>query len=107
VGDPHVLKLNEWMASPLSGDDWFEIYNPGAQPVPLAGLYLTDDYLTNPRRSPIPPLSYLGILTNAFQQFHADSKPANGANHVNSKLSANSQRLGSGDSLGGLIDGYS
>ncbi|PYJ01968.1 MAG: hypothetical protein DME25_17135, partial [Verrucomicrobia bacterium] len=28
LGDPMALKVNEWMANPASGDDWFEIYNP-------------------------------------------------------------------------------
>jgi hypothetical protein len=107
VGDPHQLKLNEWMASPLSGDDWFEIYNPGSQPVPLGGLYLTDDYVVNPLKSPIPALSYLSILTNAYQQFHADNKPGAGADHVNFKLNASAQRLGIVDSVGHVIDGYS
>src|SRR5213078_4505082 len=37
------LKVNEWMASPKSGDDWFELYNPDPAPINLAGLILTDD----------------------------------------------------------------
>src|SRR6185503_9668296 len=28
LGNPYTLKINEWMAAPLSGSDWFEIYNP-------------------------------------------------------------------------------
>ena len=30
-----ALKINEWMADPKSGDDWFEIYNPGTNPVSI------------------------------------------------------------------------
>src|SRR5204863_6146476 len=38
-----AVRVNEWMAIPNSGDDWFELFNPNAQPVALGGLYLTDD----------------------------------------------------------------
>jgi Lamin Tail Domain/CotH kinase protein/Bacterial TSP3 repeat len=106
TGDPLLLKVNEWMANPLSGDDWFEIFNPDSQPVALGGLYLTDDYLTDPTKSPIPPLSFLGILTNAYQMFHADNNPGSGADHVSFKLNAAEQRLGIVDATGRLIDGY-
>ena len=33
LGDPAALRINEWMADPASGDDWFEIYNSGALPI--------------------------------------------------------------------------
>ncbi|MES2837449.1 MAG: choice-of-anchor D domain-containing protein [Bacteroidota bacterium] len=36
------LKINEIMANPSSGDDWFEIYNPGSSAVNLSGLYVSN-----------------------------------------------------------------
>ena len=42
-GDPLGLVINEWMANPASGDDWFELFNPSESPVNLGGLSLTDD----------------------------------------------------------------
>jgi hypothetical protein len=43
LGDPTSLRINEWLASPPGNDDdFFELYNPNAQPVSLGGLYLTD-----------------------------------------------------------------
>ena len=41
------------MADSPNGSDWFELFNPGAQPVSLGGLFLTDD-LTQKTHSPIP-----------------------------------------------------
>ena len=41
LGKPELIKINEWMADPASGDDWFEIYNPSSQPVALGGLHVT------------------------------------------------------------------
>jgi hypothetical protein len=55
---PVVVFINEWMAAntnaladPADGDndDWFELYNPGAADVDLAGYYLTD-VLGNPTK---------------------------------------------------------
>jgi hypothetical protein len=48
LGNPVNLKVNEWMPRPASGEDWFEIYNQGAQPVALGGFFLSDD-LTAPQ----------------------------------------------------------
>jgi len=53
-----VLRFNEWMANPVSGADWFELFNPSDMPVELAGLYLTDDpSLAGQRQFRAAPLS--------------------------------------------------
>ena len=90
VGAPDALRINEWMASPSSGNDWFELYNPGALPVALGGLYLTDDFniRTNTR---IADLSFIGV--GGYAQFFADEEPGKGAAHVNFKLSADGDTL--------------
>ena len=38
----YSLSINEWMANPASGDDWFELYNPEEKPVALSALLLID-----------------------------------------------------------------
>lgn len=60
LGGPGALRINEWMARPVTGDDWIELYNPDALPVALAGLVLTDE---NPGRVPSnAPLVPLGFI---------------------------------------------
>ncbi len=85
LGSASAVKINEWMANPSSGEDWFELWNPGTQPVSIGGYFLTD-VLTDKTKSPIRALSFLGASTNGYQRFWADSTPAAGANHANFRL---------------------
>lgn len=86
LGSPALLRINEWMADPSSGDDWFELYNADTRPVSLGGLRLTDTFGT-PDSYRIPDLSFIGVGSNAFVRFEADNPatPA-GPEHVNFKL---------------------
>ncbi len=103
-GSVSNLKVNEWMADPASGDDWFEVYNPNSLPVALGGLHLTDD-LNNRTKSPIAPLSFIGTGTNAFLQFRADGNIGAGADHVNFSLRAGGEDIGISTTNGALING--
>ena len=103
LGDRSALKINEWGAAPTSGSDWFELFNPGTQPVDLSGLYLSND-LGTPKKSAIPALSFLGAQTNAFRRFWADKNPAAGADHVNFKLNKDGTSIGLATAAGSLID---
>src|SRR5205085_63437 len=86
VGNPLLLKINEWMANPLPGnDDYFEIYNPNAQPVDISRFYLTDN-LGSLTKHRLPALSFIGIGQDAFQEFKADQNTTLGADHVNFSL---------------------
>lgn len=86
LGDRFHLRVNEWMASPSSGDDWFELYNPEPLPVALSGLFLTDD-LARKTQFTLSPLSFIGVGTaGGFTQFIADGSPGKGASHVPFKL---------------------
>ncbi len=53
TGDPATLKINEWLASEQvrTADDFIELYNPDPLPVPLSGLYLTNDPRMRRRRT--------------------------------------------------------
>lgn len=91
LGSASSLKINEWMAKPSSGSDWFELYNPEALPVALGGLTLTD-VLTTPALTTIQSLSFIG--SGGFLEFAADEKPADGPTHVNFKLGSTAGSIG-------------
>jgi hypothetical protein len=101
LGSPSSLRINEWMASPASGEDWFEIYNPDPLPVEIGGFFLTDR-LTEPERSQILPLSF--IEGTGYAVFIADGRPDRGGNHVDFSLSAAGEAIGLYNSNGLPID---
>jgi hypothetical protein len=93
---PGGLRLNEWMASNPDGPDWFEVVNPGAQPVSLAGLRLGN----GTSQTILPALSFIG--PGGFQRFVADREP--GPNHVDFRLSSSGETMILADGEGGVID---
>lgn len=103
LGNAAQLKVNEWMASPASGDDWFELYNPNPQPVALGGLCLTD-VLNNRNKYQIPPLSFIGTEVNGYARFWADEQTTAGADHAGFKLSGGGEALGLFTASGAQID---
>ena len=104
LGSVNNLKVNEWMADPSSGSDWFEIYNANSLPVALGGLHLTDDLNTRTKHQ-IAPLSFIGTGTNAYLQFHADGNLGAGADHTSFSLRAQGEDVGISTTNGTLIDG--
>jgi hypothetical protein len=102
LGTAAGLVINEWMADPASGSDWFEIYNSGDQPVPLGGLFFTDD-LARKTMSPVPPLSFIGSGPRGFLRLKADNDPGAGADHVAFKLSRSGDTIGLFAASGTLI----
>ncbi|MSU37005.1 MAG: hypothetical protein EXS36_18290 [Pedosphaera sp.] len=84
TASPDAVIINEWLANPISGEDWFELFNPLNLPVALGGLFLTDD-LNQPTQSPISSLSFMPA--EGFVTFAADGDPDRSGNHVNFKLS--------------------
>ncbi len=104
MGSVSLLHINEWMADPASGNDWFEVSNSDSKPVALGGLFLTDD-LANKTQSRIAPLSFIGVAGNAFIQFIADGIPAAGANHVAFALKQSGEQLGIFSPAGAMLDG--
>lgn len=84
------VRINEWLAEPLSGNDWFELHNSQTLPVSIAGLGLSDS-LAAPPKTIFPPLSF--IAANGFLVLNADGKPAKGPTHVDFKLGASGDTI--------------
>jgi hypothetical protein len=88
LGPITAVKLNEWLGTPKTTAAFFELFNTGAQPVLLAGNYLTDA-LTNKTKFLIPPLSFVGGAGNSrWLQYIADNDNGATPGHVNFNLSA-------------------
>ena len=89
LGSVSNLRVNEWMADPAYGDDWFELYNTDNNVVALAGLYLSDTPST-PMITQIPALSF--IAGQGYTEFWADGSTAGGS-HCNFKLSKSGESV--------------
>ncbi len=85
LGSVSGVRINEWMADPGIGDDWFELYNRDSQPVDLSGFFLTDDPSTyGESKFKIHPLTFLG--PHGWAEWLADGSFEKGPNHVNFSL---------------------
>jgi hypothetical protein len=84
-----TVKINEWMANPAAGEDWFELFNTDTNPVALAALWLSDTPGT-PKITQIPALSFIG--SKGFAKFVADGTTS-GFNHVNFKLATDGESI--------------
>ena len=105
LGSAADLKINEWMANPADASeaDWFELYNPGADPVRLTGLYVTDNLSINGQTNwPIGPLSFIGA--SGFVRFEASGDPALGRDHVNFALAGGGEAIRISDAALEMID---
>ncbi len=89
LGNPFVLKINEWLATNSAGadKDWFEIYNPDSNAIALTGLVFADRGSSNivSFLRPTPANSYIAPF--GFVQIHASGK-ANDADEVDFSLSS-------------------
>jgi hypothetical protein len=104
TGNSALVRINEWLANPAQGDDWFEIYNPDLNPLALGGLFLSDN-LNLRTEFRIAPLSFIGVGPYAFQKFEVGGGSARRANQTNFKLSASGEALAIFSADGTLIDG--
>jgi hypothetical protein len=92
LGSGNQLRLNEWMAAPAGGDDWFEVFNAEPQPVLLSGLYFTDDPSeSGARKFRVGPLSFIGA--HDWIRCWADSNPGKGPGHASFNLDARGETL--------------
>jgi hypothetical protein len=102
LGDSQSLKINEWMADPVSGPDWVELFNTSDQPVSLAGMRLSDDP-TDATKHFFTPLSFLGVGVGAYLQIEADGN-GNQNREAGFKISAGGESLALFGSDGHLVD---
>lgn len=85
LGSLTNLHFNEWLAEPVTGPDWFEIYNADLAPVALGGAYLTDDpSIRGQTNHVVAPLTF--IAGHGYALWTADGDVAQGPNHVGFKL---------------------
>jgi hypothetical protein len=107
-----VLFVNEFLADNVavnqdetgSFEDWVEIYNPGPSPVPMGGMFLTDD-LSSPTKWEFPVVS---APAGGFLLVWCDSEPGDGPLHTSFGLSKNGEEVGlfaSAPQGNGLVDG--
>ncbi len=95
--------INEFMASNSATiadseggfDDWVELYNGGATPVDIGGMYVTDDLL-EPTKWQIPTSdpSQTTIAPGGYLLLWFDGEPAQGPLHVDPKLGAGGEDIG-------------
>ncbi len=103
LGSTTSLRFNEWLAAPLAGDDWFELYNLSTLPVELSGLFLTDDPSSAGLvKSPVVPLSFIGARKWAL--FQASGSKSAGGDHVAFSLTKEGEMLRLYDATTNLIE---
>lgn len=100
------LKVNEWMADPASGPDWFEIWNGASAPVALGG-YSFSDALTGSVYHKLPALTFIGSGPGAFQVYFADEDLQADADHVGFRLSGAGEAVALFDSSGQIVHAVS
>jgi len=101
------LLVNEIMADndsafqdpdePLAYEDWFEVYNPGAEAIDMRGMYITDNP-NNPTKWQVG--QGVVIPAGGFLVFMADSEPAQGPRHASWALSADGESVSIHDTDG-------
>jgi len=92
-----AVSINEYMAAPLSGEDWFELYNGGTFPIDLGGYYLSDD-AEDLTKFAIPANGDYLLPNNGFLLVWADDQASmNSGNqpdlHVNFKLGGGGEAI--------------
>ena len=106
------LRINEILALNQTGitdeygqrEDWIEIHNRGNQPVPIGGMYLTDD----PDRTHLWALPEFALGAGEYLIVWTDDDQAQGAFHAGFKLASAGEYVGLYDSEDGgnvLISG--
>ncbi len=104
MGSVSALRINEWIAAPQIGDDWIELFNPGALPLDLSGCFLTDDASIAGKQSAqgLKPNSYIGA--NGYAVLVADDRAGMGADHLSFKLANEGDALRLYSATAQLID---
>lgn len=94
LGSPLALRINEWLALATApfNNDFVELHNPGALPVPLGGLFLSDEIIGRKNRHEMPALSFMAGF--GYQRLVADGDASAGADHLNFGLNGDQGEIG-------------
>jgi hypothetical protein len=101
---------NTFVADPQNEyDDWIELYNTGAEPVDVAGMYVTDDFSEPTRwRFPSGHPELTQIAPGGFLLLWIDGDTADPGLHAGFNLSADGEEIGLFDADGvTLLDSVS
>ena len=103
LGNVSNLRINEWMAVPVEGDDWLELFNADASPVDISGIYLTDDpSVFGQTKFQVRALSF--IAPHGFILWQADGNSGKGPEHLSFSLDSLGETLRLYDTNFALID---
>lgn len=104
TGNGSGLRINEWFANGdlLLTDDFIELFNADPLPVALAGLSLTDNYFSVPRKHVFAPLSF--VAGQGAVAFVADGDEEAGPSHLNFRLESRHETLALLDAEGNALD---
>src|SRR3989442_9168595 len=85
-------------------EDWFELYNPGAEAVDISGYYLTDTLANTtlwqiPDGAVVPPRGFLLVWADSEAGQNGPGRDL----HANFKLSASGEAIGLFAAGGGLF----
>ena len=79
-GTPSTVRINEWLANPdfRFTNDFVELHNSSANPVPIGLMRLTDDFANYPSQHVLPVLSFIGPGGKAtFRALGSKATPGN------------------------------
>lgn len=79
-GTPASVRINEWLANPdfRFSNDFVELHNSSANPVPIGLMRLTDDFANYPSQHVLPVLSFIGPGGKAtFRAIGGNATPGN------------------------------
>ena len=79
-GTPATVRINEWLANPdfRFSNDFIELHNSGANPVPLGLMRITDDFANYPSQHVLPVLSYIAPSSKVvFRALGGKATPGN------------------------------
>jgi hypothetical protein len=84
-------------------DDWVELYNNTANPIPMSGLYLSDNF-NNPSKWAFPDTA---IAANDYLVVWVDDDPSQAGLHCDFKLASSGESLAIFDNAGNILDSVS
>ncbi len=102
LGLPKTIVINELVAANSDGEDWIELYNPGATAYDLSGHFLTDD-LRDPFKWSFAP-GTAAVPAGGHLLIAADGGSGGSGVHAGFRLQREGEAVGLLASDGSLVD---